>query len=317
MKLLFFAALGYFCVYIEKMYKYSDDLEHLCGCGLDIGGTLTKIAIARPGEELVLTFLKNYSCEEVLGHVINLGVQFCGVTGRGASEFRHRARCRRSEAKEEHIPQVFGVNEFVAWGAGASKLLPGSSGVELPYILGSVGTGTSLLFVNGVSISRVGGSALGGGTILGLGRALIPGSSFEEVCLLAQKGKRSGVDLLLKDIYPPGQVGIADNITASNFGRLAGDCEIERPSDADIMAGIMGMVGENIALIAAGMMNQCRTHTIVYAGSTLRNNPVLRAVLVRAGALLNHRAVILERGEFSGAVGAYQLGLSNWSLNQF
>ncbi|MGM9999429.1 MAG: hypothetical protein ACI38Q_08620 [Candidatus Bruticola sp.] len=297
------------------MYKYSDDPEHLCGCGLDIGGTLTKIAVARPGEELVLAFLKNYSCQEVLEHVMDLGVQFCGVTGSGAADLRHKARLYADQGRE--TPKVFCVNEFVAWGAGASKLLPGSCGVELPYILGSVGTGTSLLLVNGVSITRIGGSALGGGTILGLGRALVPGSSFEDVCRLAADGKRSGVDLLLKDIYAPGQVGIADNITASNFGRLAGDREIARPSNADIMAGIIGMVGENIALIASGMMNLYRTHTIVYAGSTLRNNFVLRKSLLRAGALLNHKAVILERGEFSGAVGAYQLGLSNWSLSHF
>ena len=289
-------------------------MNYLRGCGIDIGGSLTKIAVVYPGEELIFNLLPEHNCQQVVDYVLKLGVQFCGVTGSGASEFKLRLR-NLEEAGQERIPQVFCVNEFVAWGTGVGKLLPTSSGVELPYLLGSIGTGTSILLVNGFTITRVGGTALGGGTICGLGRLLWPGRTFEELCQLAERGKRSKVDLLLQDIYAPGQVGISGHTTASNFGRLASE-SVPRPPDSDLMAGIMGMVGENISLIASGFMPLARTHTIVYAGSTLRHNPALERVLTESAQLLNHRAVILERGEFTGAVGAYQLGLSSWSLYQ-
>ena len=291
------------------IHKVSLKPHDLCGGGLDIGGTLCKVVVVRPGEELSSVVLHECSCEDILDYVMKAGVQFCGATGSRAVEFRHCAQCRR-DSGVPNVPQVLCVNEFVAWGNGAAKLLPSSCGVEFPYLLGSIGTGTSILLVNGFTITRVGGSALGGGTILGLGRVAIPGISFGDLCRLASLGNRCEVDLLLKDIYAPGQIGIADNITASNFGKLAGDKLIPRPSDADIAAGIISMVGENIALVVSEMMNIYHTHTIVYGGSTLCHNTVLRSVLMRAGELLHHRAVILDRGEFTGAVGAYELALA-------
>ena len=285
----------------------------LCGCGIDIGTSLSKIVAARPGEELVFTLLKNNNCQDVVDYVMGMGMQFCGVTGGGALEFKHRLHHLR-EIGTAAVPDVFCTNEFASWGTGVIKLLPTSSGIKLPYLLGSIGTGTSILLVNGYSITRVGGSALGGGTILGLGRAVRPGCSFEEICELASQGKRCKVDLLLRDIYAPGEVCLAGNVTASNFGRLSGD-NCPQAAAPDVMAGIMGLVGENIALIASGLMNTASTRNIVYAGTTLRHNPALCEVLIQAGKLLNHNVIILERGEFTGAVGAYQLGLSNWETD--
>ncbi len=46
---------------------------------------------------------------------------------------------------------------------------------------------------------------------------------------------------------------------------------------------------------------------IIFAGSTLRGNPVLAEVLVGVTAMLGRPSTVLEDGEFCGAVGALEL----------
>ena len=294
------------------MSDYFDDPVY--GVGIDIGSSLAKIAVAGQDGEFAFALMDNYSCKNLVNFVRDLEVRFCGVTGSGALDFKQKIK-NLGNKKGVDIPEIFCSNEFVSWGAGAAKLLKSTSQkIEMPYLLGSIGTGTSIMLVNGLSITRVGGTALGGGTVMGLGRLLLGGGTFQEICSLADKGKSSKVDLLLKDIYKPGQVGISPKATASNFGKLADPRRLKDNANLrDIMAGLMELVAENIALIASGLMNLYRVDTIVYAGSTLRNNRSLRSALINAGELLDHKVVILDQGEFSGAVGAYQLSLSNFT----
>ena len=89
------------------------------------------------------------------------------------------------------------------------------------YLLVSVGTGTSILLVDGASVTRIGGTALGGGTLLGLAAGLLGTSDFDEIAALAQRGSRQTVDLLVSDIYPAGGIALAGDLTAANFGKYA------------------------------------------------------------------------------------------------
>lgn len=280
--------------------------------GVDIGSSLAKIAVCGPDGELSFTLLDNCECQSVVKSVLELNVDFCGVTGSGVLDFKQAVRSLGVKEGKK-VPAVLAVNEFVAWGVGAKRLLLNSEHKDLgsAYLLGSVGTGTSIMLINSFAVTRVGGTALGGGTILGLGKLLTHCRDFQEMCSLAVRGKRSKVDLFLNDIYAPGQVGISGKATASNFGGWVRD-ESHPPGEADIMAGIMGMVGENISLIASNLLTLHRLNTVVYAGSTLRKNPFLSSVLLGAAKILGHKAVILENGEFSGAAGAYQLALHDF-----
>ena len=73
------------------------------------------------------------------------------------------------------------VDEFRAWGAGAGVLVREQGGrVEGRYLLVSLGTGTSVLLVEGERVARVGGTALGGGTVVGLGAALHGALTFRQ-----------------------------------------------------------------------------------------------------------------------------------------
>ena len=137
--------------------------------GLDVGATLAKIARRTPGDGADPHFelLPSSDLEVVASHVRGLWPTRVGLTGGGAAQLEDRLGC------EAHR-----IGEFDAWGVGASHLLGGEGGTEgtrpapgESFLLVSLGTGTSILLVDAPKTTRVGGTALGGGVVVGLGGA--------------------------------------------------------------------------------------------------------------------------------------------------
>lgn len=264
--------------------------------GVDVGASLAKVALRDAQGRLTLRLLPSTELEAVKAEVEASGAVTVGLTGGGAPEV---------EARLAETP--LRVNEFAAWGSGVRVLLRQAAlDFKEPFLLVSLGTGTSVMLVDGMAISRVGGTALGGGTVLGLGSLLVGQSDFGELCDLAARGTRHRVDLLVSDIYGPGEIPLAGDLTAANFGRMARP-GAERPAPEDLAAGIMALVGENVALVTGGLAGTSRVKRVVYAGSTLRGNSVLAEVLTNITTLLGNRSTVLADGEFAGAVGALEL----------
>jgi len=70
---------------------------------------------------------------------------------------------------------------------------------------------------------------------------------------------------------------------------------------------LMGLVGENIALICNGLAALTQARRLVFGGATLRNNAALRAILESLFSTLGREVIFLVDGEFAGAVGALEL----------
>ncbi len=198
--------------------------------------------------------------------------------------------------------EVERVEEFAAWAAGAPRVAA-AAGIELPesYLLVSVGTGTSVLAVREGTAERVGGSALGGGTLLGLGKLLVGAPGFEEIARLAHAGDRRQVDLLVGDIYSEGGIALPAELNAASFGKLAST------SHADVAHALTGLIGENLALIATALARGAAVEAIVYCGSTLDLNPALEEILSQTTQAYGARPLFLPGGAFCGAVGAAAL----------
>jgi type II pantothenate kinase len=158
-----------------------------------------------------------------------------------------------------------------------------------------------------MAVTRVGGTALGGGTMLGLGALLTGCGDFASLAALAARGARREVDLLVSDIYRAGEIPLAGDLTASNFGRLARSARDHRPEPADLANALMGLVGENVALLCGAAAVAAQVRRVVFAGSTLRQNPAFEAVLQRITGALGREPSVLPDGEFAGAVGALLL----------
>jgi type II pantothenate kinase len=262
--------------------------------GVDVGASLAKLALRDAGgvrHEL----LPAAAVGRVAERVAVLAPRTLGLTGAGASELARRVGAESVR-----------VTEFAAWGAGVRRLLAAQRpDVAEPYLLVSVGTGTSVLLAQGMGVSRVGGTALGGGTLMGLGGLLLGGASFEEICRLAGQGDRRRVDLLVSDIYRPCEIALLGDATAANFGKPGVHTRAAEP--ADLAHAIMGLVGENVALICAGLAAAHGVRRIVYGGSMLRGDEALRGVLALITAAFGHEAILLDAGEFAGALGALEL----------
>jgi type II pantothenate kinase len=278
--------------------------------GVDVGATLAKLAVRDPGGRLRFDFLPAHALEAVSHRVRALAPRSVGVTGCGAGQL------------EPHLhvtPRR--LIEFEAWGRGSRELLR-AQGIDTsaPYLLVSVGTGTSVLRIEGDAVTRIGGTGLGGGTVLGLGVALTGCVSYEELCELARRGRRGNVDLLIGDIYAPGEIALPAEATAAAFGSLARwlSGEPGRPGSPeskndpsrreDLAAAVMGLVGENVALIACGLAGGADVHRVVFGGATLLGNEALRAVLVGVTAALGREPLLLDEAGYAGALGA--LGLA-------
>jgi type II pantothenate kinase len=191
------------------------------------------------------------------------------------------------------------VTEFDAWARGAT-LLAARAGAPIaePYLLVSVGTGTSILLVEEGRTTRIAGTALGGGTILGLGSLLLGLDRFDELVGLAARGSRTEVDLLLGDVYP--DIPVPD-FTAAHFGKVRS----RRPED--VAHALVRLVGENVALMASGQALARGVAGVVYGGSTLIGNGTLADVLTIMTGYFGLRVVLLAEGSHCGAVGCLSL----------
>ena len=269
-------------------------MSELVAVGVDAGASLVKLAL-RQGDGLEHELLPAAAFDTVVERVAKLRPRSLGLTGAGAGELARRLG-----------GESVRVTEFSAWGTGVRRLLAAQRpDVTEPYLLVSLGTGTSVLLAQGMGVSRVGGTALGGGTLMGLGGLLLGGASFAEIIALAARGDRRRVDLLVSDIYRPGEIALLGDATAANFGKPR--VHTGSPAPEDLAHAIMGLLGENVALICTGLAAAHGVRRIVYGGSTLRGNKSLHDVLALITAAFGREPLFLDEGEFAGALGALEL----------
>ena len=134
-----------------------------------------------------------------------------------AKESLHRGDSSNSEANRPRIDQWWASKKVKRDNAMASNVYP--------YLLVSIGTGVSILRVDGPrKHERISGSTIGGGTYWGLCRLLTGSDSFSDVLDLAMKGDPSKVDMMVGDIYGKNsnaleKSGLTSDVVASSFGK--------------------------------------------------------------------------------------------------
>lgn len=270
--------------------------------GVDWGASLTKLVVRRGDDDLDFELLPADAPDACRRALADRGVARLGATGGGAA-----ALARRFPG------EVRLVDEFAAWAAGAAALL-GEAGVPGParYLVVSLGTGTSVLLVEATRVARLGGTALGGGTLLGLAAGLIGEGDFDRLAELARRGSRRAVDLLVSEVYPEGERPLPGDFVAASFGKLARRLRAQEAVDpADVAHALMGLVAENVSRICVGLAAASGVSRIVFCGSTLRGNPALVGGLELVTRALGCEPVFPPRGEFAAALGALRLAVGD------
>lgn len=259
--------------------------------GIDVGGSLIKIAY----EESTRLHVKSYPVEkmdEFIKWINFLAIDAIKlVTGGRALEICHS------------LSNSSRISEFQALEIGTEFLLQQEySKIIKSTIIVSIGTGTTILLNKNDHCTRISGTGLGGGTLMGLGYLLTGETSFESLVRLANQGDRLKADLLVSDIYTVhNDTSINGNLTAANFAKLNRKASAEKE---DCMASLVNMIAENICLLALNSATQNGIQDIVFIGSTLKGNDALKNALTQYIELYGLNPYFLSLGGYAGAVGA-------------
>lgn len=265
--------------------------------GIDAGGTLTKIAYIDSTGELIL---KNFPSNDlrVPAQFINqfTELEVIGITGGRAEQLNQFITIN---------PKTVGLVEFEATMEGVKFLLSQEKSDIEDAIITNIGSGTSIHHMKYDEYTRVGGTGVGGGTLVGLSALLTGVNSYQEMSNLAQSGTRKGIDLMVADIFQGQEIPAPLNpdLTASNFGQ-AGIKLNETYKDEDLLATVARLVGEVITTLSIQLADQFKTESIVYIGTTLKDHPVLQYVIEDYTTLKKKKAIFLDDRGYSGAIGA-------------
>lgn len=265
--------------------------------GIDAGGTLVKVAYVESGIRRFRKFRSDRLEEAAEWLRTELpDAEICLTGGRAARLMELIGR------------PVMTMPEFEATCAGIRVLLPAEicSG---SFLLANVGTGTSVHVIKDGHSRRVGGTGLGGGTIVGLGRLLAGLDEYGEIVEAASRGDRGNADLKVRHIYEGSEPPIDGNLTASNFGRVppvsaGGHPGHSAVSREDALASVIGMVGEAVATLCVHAAASHGLKRVVYIGSSFIRNEQLREAVESYTRFRGGEPLFVENGEYSGALGA-------------
>lgn len=264
--------------------------------GIDIGGTTTKIVGIKEGtDKSPVTPFKvqatdpSTSAFGAFGRFINENniplneIRQVMLTGAGSS--RVDGRFFNLEPKK--------VTEFEALGLGGLAL----SKLDEAVIV-SMGTGTAFVRASRDSIAHIGGTGVGGGTLLGLANRMLGVRNFENIVELAESGDLDQVDLRIKDITSDRVSMLDPDTTASNFGKLS-----DMASSSDVAMGIINLVFQTIGMFAVFATRNDTIKKVVLTGN-LTLIPQARGICDILEKLYDTTFVIPENAEYATAYGA-------------
>ncbi len=261
--------------------------------GIDLGGSTTKIVGFQDNKLKIPSFVKAdnpiASLFGALGKFIydnNIKlheIEKIMITGVGSAYV---------EQPLYGIP-TYKVNEFICNGLGGQYF----TGLT-DLIVVSMGTGTSIVQVNGDKIVHTGGIGIGGGTIVGLSSLLLKTQDISQIMDLASRGDLSNIDLQIQDISKTALPGLPLSATASNFGKVR-----SLVSDEDIAIGIINMVLQVIGKSAILSALNSNINNFIMTGN-LAKFPQCQEVFHSLETLFNVHFIIPSQAEYSTAIGA-------------
>lgn len=262
--------------------------------GIDIGGSTTKIVGVRGGE--IIRPLMVRASDPIASLYGGFG-KFISDNGLQLSDVSRVAVTGVGSASVSQniygIPTMR-VKEFLANGYGGLYL----SGLSDTVIV-SMGTGTAFVRARGNGeFTHLGGSGVGGGTIIGLSNLLLGIRSVDVLIEMAAGGNLGAVDLTVGDITRGSIDSLPQHTTASNFGKLS-----DVAGKSDIALAIFNLVFQTIGVMAVFAAKGIGSNEAVLIGNVSRI-PYCREVFNGLEALHGFRFIIPEHSEHGTAVGA-------------
>lgn len=190
------------------------------------------------------------------------------------------------------------VTEFACIGRGGLYLSELDEAVVV-----SMGTGTALVHAkrvgNRIETRYLGGTGVGGGTLVGLTRKILGVDNIDHIEQLCEGGNLDNVDLRIKDISGQGTYsGVNAELTASNFGKLS-----DIASKHDIALGITNLVAETVGMMAIFAARNFGLRNIVLTGNLSSVAPIHDRLLALNNSF-DVNFIIPENAQFATVIGA-------------
>ena len=185
------------------------------------------------------------------------------------------------------------VDEFEANAASASYICD-----ESRFIVVSMGSGTSFVEVEQGKPKHIGGSALGGGTILGLFKQMSLGGGWPQLRALAERGSLENIDLTVADVSDEPLPDLPMDTTVTNFGKLD-----HHATPQDIALGLINLTLQNIGVMAylAGSGRDIKTFVVIGRMTTL---PHVSEIFERLNKLYGVNFILAKQSTHMTAIGA-------------
>ena len=265
--------------------------------GIDVGGSTTKIVAFRNGKMLCpqavraadpLTSLYGafgkFTSENSIPLEDIKKVIMTGVGSSFADKPMYNISCQKA-------------TEFECVGKGGLYL----SDLDEAIII-SMGTGTAIVKASRAGgkteTKYLGGTGVGGGTLVGLSKKLLGMDTVEHIEELATTGSLDNIDLKISDISSSGALSLSKNMTASNFGKTS-----DIATSGDIALGIINMIFETIGMMGIFAARSEGVENIVLTGNLSRLTQA-NEIFMSLKELFGVNFIIPENSQFATAIGA-------------
>ncbi len=151
------------------------------------------------------------------------------------------------------------VEEFDSIGRGGLYL----SGLSEALIV-SMGTGTAMVHAKtGTKTKYLGGTGVGGGTIMGLSKLLVGAESMDHIVEYASEGDLGKIDLRIKDLTAKDSLSsLSRDLTMANFGNVSDVAE-----RSDLALGILNLVFETVGMVSIFAARSVGVKDIILTGN--------------------------------------------------
>ena len=275
--------------------------------GIDVGGSTTKIVGFRKENGNVTLIEPQFvrandpvtACYGAFGKFTDenrlaiADVEKVMMTGVGSSYIK----------RDLYGLECLHVPEFHSIGRGGLYLSRLSEALVV-----SMGTGTALVHAKRHGeMKYLGGTGVGGGTIMGLSKLLLQAESIDHIADFSEDGDLSKIDLRIGDLTSNENLAILSrDLTASNFGNVS-----DIASREDVALGILNMVFETIGMVSVFAAHEAGTKDIVLTGNLTRLPHCERKFreLNELKANYGVNFIIPENSRFSTVIGTALSGL--------
>lgn len=264
--------------------------------GIDVGGSTTKIVGFDRNKNIIAPM--HVKANDQLTSVYGAFGKFCSQNNIDLDDIDN---ILMTGVGSTYITRpIYGINckkevEFPCIARGGLYL----SGLDEAIVV-SMGTGTAIVYAKADGSHKyLGGTGVGGGTMMGLSKKFLGISSVHNFSELADEGDLSKIDLRVcditkDDIHP----NLPSSLTAANFGKIS-----DLATSSDIALGILNMIFETIAMLSVFAARSYNLTNIVLTGN-LTNLPKCDEIFKNLNEHFGVNFIIPQNARYATVIGA-------------